>query len=77
MGCASVPLHQVNLQSDLVSGFVEFSVCAQLPVKGVQVILGIRSCSPVVEKQPSVAIAVSGSIFCLCCDVGRNSNFKK
>ncbi len=67
MGCAHVPLHKVNLQSDLVSGLVDLAVCAQLPVKGVQVILGndlaggkvfpcpVVSCTPVVEKQPSLA----------------------
>lgn len=66
MGCAHVPLHKVNLQSDLVSGLVELVVCAQLPVMGVQVILGndiasgkvlpcpVVPCNPV-EEQPSLA----------------------
>ncbi len=36
----SVPLHKLVLQSDLIQGEVEVSVCSCLPVEGVQVILG-------------------------------------
>lgn len=40
MQCINVPLHNVYLKSDLVSGTVRLGVHSQLPVEGVGVILG-------------------------------------
>ena len=40
MGCVPVPLHEVRLASDLVSGSFRVGVQAQLPVPGVSMILG-------------------------------------
>ncbi len=40
LGIVRVPLHYVNIQSDLVSGFVKIAVRSQLPIKGVDLILG-------------------------------------
>ncbi|KAI2661490.1 Retrovirus-related Pol polyprotein [Labeo rohita] len=40
MGCINVPLHRVYLMSDLVTGLVTLGVCSQLPVDGVDLILG-------------------------------------
>ncbi len=40
MGCVNVPLHHVFLKSDLVTGLVTLGVCLQLPVDGVDLILG-------------------------------------
>lgn len=34
MVCVNVPLHQVYLKSELVTGLVTFGVCSQLPVDG-------------------------------------------
>ncbi|MGL5371751.1 MAG: hypothetical protein ACRDBF_12105, partial [Plesiomonas shigelloides] len=39
-GIVRVPLHYINSQSDLVSGFVKIAVRSQLPIKGVDLILG-------------------------------------
>lgn len=40
MGCLSLPLHDLYLTSDLVTGPVTLGVCSHLPVDGVDVILG-------------------------------------
>uniref|UniRef100_A0A9J8B112 Gypsy retrotransposon integrase-like protein 1 n=1 Tax=Cyprinus carpio carpio TaxID=630221 RepID=A0A9J8B112_CYPCA len=40
MGCLSLPLHDLYLMSDLVTGPVTLGVCSHLPVDGVDVILG-------------------------------------
>ena len=40
MEIINVPLHKVNLKSDLVSGTVTVGVRPQLPVKGVSMLLG-------------------------------------
>ncbi|XP_062894200.1 uncharacterized protein LOC134340683 [Mobula hypostoma] len=39
-GTESVPLHQILLQSNLVSGLVTIGVRSELPMKGVEVLLG-------------------------------------
>ena len=39
-GFVTVPLHQVHLKSDLVSGPVSVGVRSTLPVEGVQLLLG-------------------------------------
>ncbi|XP_062902675.1 uncharacterized protein LOC134345629 [Mobula hypostoma] len=39
-GTESVPLHQIHLQSNLVSGLVRIGVRSELPMKGVEVLLG-------------------------------------
>ena len=36
----SVPLHRINLKSDLISGTVIVGVRPELPVKGVSMLLG-------------------------------------
>lgn len=40
MGCASVPLHTIHIESALVSGPMSVGVRSQLPVEGVVLILG-------------------------------------
>ncbi len=40
LGIVRVPLHYVNIRSDLVSGFVRIAVRSQLRIKGVDLILG-------------------------------------
>lgn len=40
MCCANVPLHTVHLKSGLVSGAVKLGVRKQLPVKGIDLIIG-------------------------------------
>ncbi|XP_058606599.1 uncharacterized protein LOC131523953 isoform X2 [Onychostoma macrolepis] len=60
MGCVQVPLHEVDLKSDLVSGMVKLGVRKQLPVAGVHIILGNDLAggkvfsSPVVMHKPMV-----------------------
>ena len=39
-GCVNVPLHKVNLVSDLVTGSVVVGTRPTLPIKGVSLILG-------------------------------------
>lgn len=40
MGCVPVPLHTVHLTSDLVSGYFRIGVQSELPVHGVDLIMG-------------------------------------
>lgn len=40
MGCVQMPLHEVELKSDLVCGVVKLGVRKQLTVAGVDFILG-------------------------------------
>ncbi len=40
MSCINVPLHMVHLKSDLVSGAVKLGVRKQLPVEGIDLIIG-------------------------------------
>lgn len=40
MACVNVSLHHVDLKTDLVNGPVKLGVCEQLPVSGVDLILG-------------------------------------
>lgn len=40
LGIVRVPLHRVNIQSDLVSDLVKIAVRSQLPIKGIDLILG-------------------------------------
>ncbi len=40
MGCVSVPLHVVNIKSDLATGVFQLGVCKKLPVDNVSFILG-------------------------------------
>lgn len=60
MSCISVPLHTVNLKSDLVTGLVQLGVCKKLPVDNVSLILGNDLAggnafpSPVVVSKPVV-----------------------
>ena len=39
-GCVNVPLHKVNLVSDLVTGSVVVGTRPTLPIKGVSLLLG-------------------------------------
>lgn len=58
MGCINVPLHR---KSDLVTGLVTLGVCSQLPVDGVDLILGNDLAGghvfsrPIVVHEPSTA----------------------
>uniref|UniRef100_A0A9J7XUR9 Gypsy retrotransposon integrase-like protein 1 n=1 Tax=Cyprinus carpio carpio TaxID=630221 RepID=A0A9J7XUR9_CYPCA len=60
MGCISIPLHNVNLKSDLVTGLVQLGVCKRLPVDNVGLILGNDLAggnvfpSPIVVSKPTV-----------------------
>lgn len=40
MGTVSVPLHWIHLSSDLITGRVRVGVMSDLPVKGVDLLLG-------------------------------------
>ncbi len=40
MGCVSVPLHVVEIKSDLATGVFQLGVCKKLPVDNVSFILG-------------------------------------
>ncbi len=61
MGCTSVPLHTILLKSDLISGPVSIGVRAQLPVEGVEMILGNDLAGtkvfpyPIVSAEPDVS----------------------
>jgi len=60
MCCANVPLHTVHLKSGLVNGAVKLGVRRQLPVEGVDLIIGNDLAggkvfpSPIVTHIPSV-----------------------
>lgn len=54
LGCIKVPLHTVCLKSDLVSGCVQVGVRSQLPVEGVDLILGNDLVGGKVFSQPVV-----------------------
>ncbi|KAL0172150.1 hypothetical protein M9458_032461, partial [Cirrhinus mrigala] len=55
MGCTSVPLHTIHLKSDLISGPVSIGVHSQLPVEGVDMILGNDLAGPKVFPYPIVS----------------------
>lgn len=61
MGCTSVPLHIVHLKSDLISGLVSIGVHSQLPVDGVDMILGNDLAGskvfpyPIVTAEPDIS----------------------
>ncbi|XP_067263779.1 uncharacterized protein [Chanodichthys erythropterus] len=54
MGVIKVPLHQIHLQSDLVSGFVRVGIRSSFPVKGVAFILGNDLAGGKVSPVPEV-----------------------
>ena len=54
MDIISVPLHMINLKSDLISGAVIFGVRPELPVKGVSMLLGNDLAGDKVLPQPIV-----------------------
>lgn len=64
MGCTPVPLHTVQLKSDLISGTVSIGVHSQLPVDGVSMILGNDLAGtkvfpyPIVSAEPNVSTQV-------------------
>lgn len=77
MGCTSVPLHTVYLESDLISGPVSIGVHSQLPVDGVSMILGNDLGGtkvfpfPIVSAEPDVssqndALSHLSSVFPSC-----------
>ena len=59
---SSLPLHRVNLRSDLVSGPVTVAVKASLPIQGVQLLLGNdlaggkMVASPIVTETPNMNV---------------------
>lgn len=55
MHCVNVPLHTVYLRSDIVSGPVSLAVCPQLPVEGVDLILGNDLAGGTVFPMPVVS----------------------
>lgn len=54
MGVLTVPLHQIHLQCDLISGFVKVGVRPSFPVKGVAFILGNDLAGDKVSSLPEV-----------------------
>ena len=54
MDIISVPLHRINLKSDLISGTVIVGVRPELPVKGVSMLLGNNLAGGKVLPQPIV-----------------------
>ncbi|KAL0153953.1 hypothetical protein M9458_050710 [Cirrhinus mrigala] len=54
MRCVNVPLHTAYLKSDIVSGLVNFAVREQLPVEGVDLILGNDLAGGIVFPTPIV-----------------------
>lgn len=54
LDCVKVPLHSVYLQSDLFTGFTKLGVRSQLPVEGVDLILGNDIAGGKVFPQPIV-----------------------
>lgn len=77
MGCVRVPLHEMELRTDLVSGIVKLAVCKQLPVAGVHIILGndlaggkvfsspVVMHKPLVKEQPDLGVKFP-SVFPAC-----------
>ena len=63
-GLVTVPLHQVNLKSDLVSGTVTVGARPSLPIEGVHLILGNDLAgdkvvvNPVMTEKPEVTITI-------------------
>ena len=61
MEYSKVPLHEINLKSDLVSGPVIVGVRPKLPIEGVSMLLGNDLAGikvipdPIVSKEPCVA----------------------
>lgn len=54
LGCINVPLHTVYFKSELVSGCVQVGMQSQLPVEGVDLILGNDLAGGKVSSQPIV-----------------------
>ena len=54
MDIISVPLHRINLKSDLISGTVIVGVRPEVPVKGVSMLLGSNLADGKVLPQPIV-----------------------
>lgn len=54
LGCVKMPLHSIYLQSDLFTGFTKLGVRSQLPVEGVDLILGNDIAGGKVFPQPIV-----------------------
>ncbi len=69
----SVPLHKLVLQSDLIQGEVEVSVCSCLPVEGVQVILGNDLAGEWVWWNDSPHLVVTSSPMAFKSDGDENS----
>lgn len=75
MGCVQMPLHEVELKSDLVCGVVKLGVRKQLTVAGVDFILGndlaggivfpVVMHNPVVKNQPDMCVQFP-SVFPAC-----------
>lgn len=76
----TVPLHELFLSSDLVEGEVLLGVCSDLPVQGIQVILGNHlATTRMFDVAPSSPVAVSmtctgvaSSAACPACVVTRS-----
>lgn len=54
MGHLKVPLHTVNIQSSLISGNVKVAICSQLPMSGIQFLVGNDLCGNKVFSLPEV-----------------------
>ena len=79
----SVPLHKINLKSDLVSGTVIVGVRPELPVKGVSMLLGNDLAGgkvlpePIVTHEPCTeADYVENSVVFPACAVTRSMTQK-
>lgn len=60
-GFLSMPLHNINLQSDLVSGDVVVALCSQIPIDGVSFIVGNDLAGGKVLAVPEVTCTVHKS----------------
>ncbi|XP_067265883.1 uncharacterized protein [Chanodichthys erythropterus] len=71
LGCVKVPLHSVYLQSDLFTGVVKLGVRSQLPIEGVDLILGNDVAGGKVFPEPIVVDKPDVSGLCEQVDVSQ------
>ena len=86
LGTINVPLHKMTLKYNLVSGPMIVGVRSSLPLQGITVLLGNDLAGGRVLQSPRVSevqqmrcddvtrTADSGTVFCLCCDVGYGTS---
>lgn len=60
----SVPVHRFHLDSDLLCGEVDMAICPQLPVPGVDVILGNDLAESKIWKEGPPVVYVGSVMQC-------------